>query len=61
MSDDFMFGEVMCREDICILFPEALLGKKIDHIEYIDQQKDLTDASFSHGIRLDVYLKKDIN
>ena len=59
LADDFMFGEVMRREDICILFLEALLGKQIDHIEYIERQQDLSDDYESHGIRLDVYLKDE--
>ena len=42
LTNDFMFGEVMSREEICILFLEELLGKKIDHIEYIERQQYIT-------------------
>lgn len=59
LTNDFMFGEVMSREEICILFLEELLGKKIDHIEYIERQQDITDGYESHGIRLDVYLEDE--
>ena len=61
LSDDFMFGEVMRRPEICKLFLEALLGKKIARIEYISKQQDLSDSYTSHGIRLDVYLKDEEN
>ena len=56
LSNDFMFGMVMTRPDICKLFLEGLLGKRIAKIEYIDRQKDNTDSYDFHGIRLDVYL-----
>lgn len=61
LSDDFMFGEVMRRSEICKLFLEALLGKEIARIEYISKQQDLSDSYTSHGIRLDVYLKDEEN
>ena len=61
LSDDFMFGEVMRRPEICKLFLEALLGKELARIEYISKQQDLSDSYTSHGIRLDVYLKDEEN
>lgn len=59
LSNDFMFGIVMTRPKICKLFLEALLGKPIANIEYIDRQKDASDSYNFHGIRLDVYLADD--
>ena len=59
LRSDFMFGQVMRSEEICQLFLEALLGIKIQRIEFIDHQKDLGDSYEYHGIRLDVYLKDD--
>ena len=59
LRSDFMFGQVMRSEEICKLFLEALLGIKIQRIEFIDHQKDLGDSYEYHGIRLDVYLKDD--
>ena len=61
LSDDFMFGEVMRREHICKLFLEALLGRPIARIEYITKQQDISDSYTAHGIRLDVYLKDELN
>ena len=61
LSDDFMFGEVMRRPEICRLFLEALLGKPIAKIEYISKQQDISDSYSSHGIRLDVYLRDEAN
>ena len=52
-----MFGQVMRSPDICKLFLEELLGKEIDHIEYIENQKEISDSYEHHGIRLDVYLR----
>lgn len=57
LRNDFMFGEVMRTREICQLFLEELLGIRIQRIEFIDKQKDLSDSYTHHGIRLDVYLK----
>lgn len=59
LYNDFMFSQVMRSEEICKLFLEELLGVKIQRIEFIDRQKDLTDSYEYHGIRLDVYLKDE--
>ena len=59
LKNDFMFGQVMRNPDICKLFLEELLGKEIDHIEYIENQKEISDSYEHHGIRLDVYLKDE--
>jgi len=56
LKNDFMFGQVMRNADICKLFLEELLGREIDRIEYIENQKELSDSYEHHGIRLDVYL-----
>ena len=56
LKNDFMFGQVMRTPEICKLFLEELLGKEIDHIEYVDTQKEMKDSYLHHGIRIDVYL-----
>ena len=61
LSDDFMFGEVMRRPQICKLFLEELLQTEIARIEYISKQQDVSDSYTGHGIRLDIYLKDDAN
>jgi len=55
-----MFGQVMRNPEICKLFLEALLGKAIDHIVYVENQKELNDSYLYHGIRLDVYLRDEV-
>lgn len=57
LSDRFMFGEVMRHAEVCQLFLEAVLRKKIARIEYISKEEDLSDDPYGHGIRLDVYLQ----
>ena len=61
LSNDFIFGEVMRREQICKLFLEALLGKQIARIEYINKQQEMSDSFTNHGIRLDIYLRDENN
>ena len=50
--DDFMFSEVMRQPENVKPFLEALLGKSIAEVVYIDKQKDLKDEYDAHGIRL---------
>ena len=57
LKNDFMFGQVMRNPEICKLFLEELLGMKIDRIEYIENQKEISDSYAHHGIRLDVYVR----
>ncbi len=59
LHNDFMFSQVMRSEEICKLFLEELLGVEVQHIEFIDRQKDLSDSYEYHGVRLDVYLKDE--
>ncbi len=59
LRNDFMFGAVMRTEAICTMFLEELLGRSIQQIRFIDQQKDFSDSYEYHGIRLDVYLKDE--
>lgn len=56
LSDNFMFAEVMRDEQVCKLFLEELLQKKIERVEFVNKEQDLTDAWDNHGIRLDVFL-----
>ena len=51
----------MRRPEICKWFLEALLGKEIAQIEYIGKQQGLSDSYTSHSIRLDVYLRDEVN
>ena len=44
LSNDFLFGEVMRKPEICGLFLEALLGKPIARVEYVLKQKDISDT-----------------
>ena len=59
LRNDFMFGQVMRTPELCKLFLEELLGREIDHVEYIENQKEISDSYEHHGIRLDVYLRDD--
>ena len=61
LSHFFMFGQVMRRENICKIFLEQLLQKKIAKIEFINREHDLSDEFNWHGIRLDVYLEDKDN
>ena len=49
LKNDFMFGQVMRNPEICKLFLEELLGMKIDRIEYIENQKEISDSYAHHG------------
>ncbi len=58
-SKNFMFCKVMENEPLCRYALEILLGIKIDHLEYPEQERYFKDSAQSHGIRLDVFTEGD--
>ena len=62
LKDDFIFGKVMSRKDLCKETLETLLGIAIDDIQYSDTQKSINITYQGRGIRLDFYVtdNKDI-
>ena len=59
ISDDFMFGKVMEKPELCGKLLETILGIEIEKIEYPERQKAIDIAKESRGIRLDVYVAGD--
>ena len=60
IRNNFMFTQVMSKEDNCKHFLEMVLGFPIERIE-IDYEKSLTFHPDYHGIRLDIYAKDENN
>lgn len=58
-SKNFMFCKVMENEPLCRHALEILLGIKIDHLEYPEQERYFKDSAQSHEIRLDVFTEGD--
>ena len=56
-TDDYMFGQVMKDERICKGVIERLLPIKVDHVELITLQKDISPYYETRGVRYDVYVK----
>jgi len=59
LSDNFMFGAVMTNPEMCKLFLEAALQKKISRIEFIDGEHGIANFPGLHGIRMDVYVEDE--
>ena len=59
LSDNFMFGAVMSDTEMCKLFLEAVLHKKIARIEFIDNEHTISNFPGLHGIRMDIYVEDD--
>lgn len=57
--DDYMFGAVMQDPDICKSLLEAVMGKKIRKIEYVDLQNVIQPGYNMKGVRLDVFVEGD--
>lgn len=57
LSNDIIFCEVMRNKEICTLFLEKLLNKRITKIVYINKQQDLSADITERGVRLDVYIE----
>lgn len=53
-ADDYLFGEVMHRKDVCAGVVERLLGLKAGKIIYPELQKSIRPFYESKGIRMDV-------
>ena len=56
---DAMFSKVMKNEEACKQTLEAILGFKIEKIEYINQEQEIDAGVESKSIRADVYAKED--
>ena len=55
-TDDFIFAKVMQDRNACTRLIETLLGIRVGHIEYIEEQKVFRPDSSAKSIRLDVYV-----
>lgn len=54
LADDYLFGEVMHKKDVCAGVVERLLGIKAGKITYPEVQKSIKPLYESKGIRMDV-------
>ena len=59
ITDDFMFGALMRNPKLCKPLLELILNVKINHIDYPELQKTITERYGSKSIRLDVYVEDD--
>lgn len=59
IQNDFMFGTVMREENICKRFLEIILGIKIHHITYPENQKTIDLSQDAKSVRLDVYVEEN--
>lgn len=59
ITDDFIFAKVMLDKTLCQLMLEKLLGMKIDHIDYLEEQKTINIDYNARSVRLDVYLENE--
>lgn len=57
LQDDFMFGAVMSKAELCRPFLERVLDVRIHHIDYIKKQETMEADSGTKGIRLDIYVE----
>ena len=56
-TDDYMFGAIMQNEEICKGVIERLLHIKVEKLELITLQKDISPYYETRGVRFDVYVK----
>lgn len=57
LSDDYMFARVMGDAEVCKAVLEVILGKTIEKIILMEEQKVVNMLLESKAIRLDVYVK----
>lgn len=56
-SNQYMFGRVMCREDICREFLGRILGIEITSIEYLNAKQVLEPTLTGKGSELDLFVR----
>jgi predicted transposase/invertase (TIGR01784 family) len=57
IANDFVFCKVMSNPDLCREVLEAVLGVRIERIEYVHDQETVAMTPESKGVRLDVYVR----
>lgn len=57
LTNQFMFGRIMCDEEICRQFLERLLGISVDSIEYLNAKQVLEPTLTGKGSELDLYVR----
>ena len=53
ISDNFMFGRVLCNEEVCRGFLERVLGIDVGGIAYLNREQVFQPAVDARGVRLD--------
>ena len=60
IENDFMFGKIMRKAELCQELLEAIFpDMEIGHIEYPEVQKSIAEDRDARSIRLDVYVRSD--
>ena len=57
LADRFIFFKVMQNPDLCKQLLEIILGIEIEHIEYVEGEKNIEVSYRGKSIRLDVYVR----
>ena len=52
-----MFDRVVRDPKVCAMMLEAILGIKVGHIEYIDDEHSEKPGLYGRGVRMDVFAK----
>lgn len=55
IANNFMFGRVLCQEDICRGFLERVLVTEVGAVSYLNREQVLQPLATARGVRLDVY------
>lgn len=54
-SNNFMFGKIMEKPERAKAFLEQILGFDIDHVEYLEREKQVDERYDGRSIRMDIY------
>ncbi len=57
LSNDFIFGKVMRKPELCKEMLETILGIEIECLEYPEAQKSINEDKDARSVRLDIYVK----
>ena len=57
-SNRWMFNKVMMEEPICKHVIQAILGVKVERIDYLNSEQTIEPDPESRGVRMDVYVRE---
>ncbi|MCD8220626.1 MAG: Rpn family recombination-promoting nuclease/putative transposase [Clostridiales bacterium] len=57
LSNDFLFGKIMSKPELCKQMLETILDIEMERLEYPEAQKSIIEEKDARSVRLDIYVR----